>query len=291
MKNTSSRNWPFWLELLCVALVGALAGTLLGLLLVACAPMADPLVMVELPAAGVEATVKSYQPFVDYLSQELDQPVEFKVVTDYAAGIEALKYGHADIIRLGPSGFVLAENEVDFIPIASIANPDGTPMTYRAQIITRPGLTTLEGATLAYVDIGSASGYLLPATYIKKSGTELGKIFFAGTHPAVIEAVRNGTVDAGATCDTRMIAAIEQGVIGSDELAVFWEGEPVIRGSIVVRADMPEDLRLEIQAAFLSTPTDIVMHCGLGNERWGDPPPSRAYDPIREVQAYLGLTE
>jgi len=102
-----------------------------------------------------------WQPLMDYMSQEIGRTVEFKTVADYTAVIEALKYGHADLARLGPSGYVLAEEEVDLVSIASIANDDGSLMTYQSYIVTRPGLTTLEGATFAYVDVGSTSGYLL----------------------------------------------------------------------------------------------------------------------------------
>jgi len=184
----------------------------------------------------------------------------------------------------------LAEEEVDIISIASVANDDGSLMMYHSYIIARPGLATLEGATLAYVDIGSTSGYLLPATYIKKQGIELGEIIFAGSHPAVIEAVKNGSVDAGATCDTRWLSAVEQGVIEADELVILWQSEPMPRGAVVARADLPESLRLAIQEAFLSAPPEIVEQCNLQNDRFGPARPD-VYDPIREIQEYIGLTE
>ena len=266
---------------------------LLGLLLLSTACTSPntnrPLVYLELPAGGVEATAANFAPMVDWLNQELDRPVELVVGTDYAAGIEAMRYGHADIMRLGPSGFVSAESEVELVSIASVAKDSMDAMVYHSYIITRPGLTTLEGATFAYVDIGSASGYLLPATYIEKEGIVLGDILFAGSHPTVIEAVRNGMVDAGATCDTRIDAALEQGALKEGEVDIFWESAPIIRGAIVVRADMPEELRLEIQAAFFSAPEDVVSRCGLGSNRWGYPLPPEAFEPMREIQKYLGL--
>ena len=231
-----------------------------------------------------------WQPLMDYMSQEIGRTVEFKTVADYTAVIEALKYGHADLARLGPSGYVLAEEEVDLVSIASIASDDGSLMTYQSYIVTRPGLTTLEGATFAYVDVGSTSGYLLPATYIKKEGIELGKTLYAGSHPAVMEAVKNGSVDAGATNDARWRAALDDGLIKPDELSIFWQSELIARGAFVVRTDMPEDLRLAIQEALLSAPPEVVEQCNLDSSRFGAAPPD-VYDPIREIQEYIGLTD
>lgn len=250
----------------------------------------EPLIYVELPAEDEMTTRTNWQPLMDYLSRELGRTVELKTVTDYTAVIEALKYGHADIARLGPSGYVLAEEEANIVSIAGVANDDGSLMAYYSYIIARPGLTTLEGATFAYVDIGSTSGYLLPATYIKKQGIELGEIMFAGSHPAVIEAVKNSSVDAGATCDTRWLSAIEQDVIESDELVILWQSEPTPRGAVVIRKDLPESLRLAIQEAFLNAPPEVVAQCDLQSNRFGPAPPD-VYDPIREIQEYIGLTE
>lgn len=260
------------------------------LILTSCAQPERPLIYVELPAEDAASTREDWQPLMDYLSDQLGRTVELKTVTDYAAVVEALKYGHADIARFGPSGYVLAEKEVDIISIASVANDDGSLMSYRSYIVARPGLTTLEGATLAYVDIGSTSGYLVPATYIKKQGIQLGETVFAGSHPAVIEAVKNGSVDAGATCDTRWLSAIEQDVIEADELVILWQSDPMPRGAIVVRAELPESLRTAIQDAFLSAPPEIVKQCNLQNDRFGPAPPD-VYEPFREIQKYIGLTE
>jgi len=229
---------------------------------------------------------------MDYLSTALGKPVELLFVTDYAAATEALKYGHADIVRYGSSSYVLAEQEVDIIPIASIANDDGALMSYQSYIITRAdsGIISLEGATFAYVDIGSTTGYLLPATYLKKNNIELGKVFYAGSHPAVIEAIKNGTVDAGAIASTRWVAAVEQGVIEADELHILWKSLLIPRGPMVVHADMPVELRQAITDALINAPPDIVAQCNLDSNRFGPAPPD-VYEPIREAQRYLGLNE
>ena len=252
----------------------------------------EPLIFVDIPAEDAASTMEHWQPLMDYLTECLGRPVELKTVTDYTAVVEALKYGHADIARFGPSSYVLAEEEVNLIPIASIANDDGSLMTYQSYIITRADsdITSLDGAIFAFVDIGSTSGYLLPATYFKKNNIELGKVLFAGSHPAVIEAVKNGSVDAGAIASMRWLSAVQEGVIRPDELHILWQSDPIPRGPTVVRADMSGQLIVAIQDALLNAPSDIVAQCNLGSNRFGPAPPD-VYDPIREIQEYLGLDE
>jgi len=250
----------------------------------------EPLIYVDIPAEDAGATIEHWQPFMDYLSAQLGREVKLMTVTDYAAATEALKYGHADIVRYGTSSYVMAEREVDIIPIASLAKADGSLDTFQSYIIAQPHIITLEGASFAYVDVGSTTGYLLPATYIKKNGIQLGEIMFAGGHPQVIEAVKNGFVDAGACASTRWSLAVREDVIEADELVILWQSSLVPRGPTVVRADMPEELRLAIQEAFISAPTELVW--GLGLESYGFAPASPdLFDPMREAQEYLGLTE
>jgi len=97
-------------------------------------------------------------------------------------------------------------------------------------------------------------------------------------------------VDAGATNDARWRAALDDGLIKPGELSIFWQSELIARGAFVVRTDMPEDLRLAIQEALLSAPPEVVEQCNLDSSRFGAAPPD-VYDPIREIQEYIGLTD
>jgi phosphonate transport system substrate-binding protein len=278
--------------------IAILVGLACGRLLVIAFPKqasVEPLIYVDIPAEDSAATLEHWQPLMDYLSEQLGREVKMITVTDYAAVVEALKYGHADIARFGPSSYILAESEVDMVPIISVANPDGSLQTYQSYLIVRhdSGITSpeqLEGATIAYADIGSTSGYLLPATYFKKNDIELGEIYFAGGHPQVIEAVKNGQVQAGSVASNRWQSALDEGVISESELDIIWKSAPIPRGPTVVRADMPVELREAITEALLNAPPDIVAECGLESDRFGPAPPD-VYEPIREIQKYLGLVE
>ena len=61
----------------------------------------------------------------------------------------------------------------------------------------------LEGVRVAWVDPQSASGYLVVRAHLEQLGVDLGNAFsedlFAGSHDAVVDAVRSGRADVGAT--------------------------------------------------------------------------------------------
>ena len=244
----------------------------------------EPLVYVAVPAEDPGLARARFAPFIDYLSSRLSRPVEFMIVTDYAAVVEALKYEHADIARLGPFSYILATEEAEIEAFATgITEIHGTP-SYQALIITlaSKNIEDLNGASLAYVDVGSTSGYLAPSTYIMESDIELEEEFFAGTHNAVIAAVKNGTVDAGCTADIIFSTAIEEGIISADDFNIIWESEPLPGSPIVFQRSMDQSLKDAINSAFLEAPKEIVKHIGIG-ELGYVPVLDSDYDVIRRI--------
>jgi phosphonate transport system substrate-binding protein len=254
--------------------------------------VAEPLTYVVIPAEEAGLTQEQFSPFVDYLSSRIGRPVELMVVTDYAAVIEAMKYGHADLARFGPFAYVLAteEAEVEAL-VVGIKEKTGRP-SYRSLIVAlaSSGIEDLNGASLAYVDVGSASGYLAPSTFIMKSGIRLKEEFFAGSHSAVIEAVRNGTVDAGCIADNRYDVAVAENVISPDDFEIIWASEPIPNTLIAVQESMDPMLRDAVRSAFLEAPEGLVRHLGVGESGYV-PAFDSDYDVIREIQAAHEQTE
>lgn len=255
---------------------------LLGLL-TACRPEAKPLKYVIIPAEDAARSEEQFTPFIEYLSQAIEQEVELMLVADYTAVVEAMKYGHADVARFGPFSYVLATQEADVEAVAvAVKEKTGTP-SYKSIIISTADIEDLNGKTFAYVDVASTSGYLAPATYFRRGGVELGEVFFAGSHGAVIEAVKNGTVDAGAIADNRYLTAIQEGVIAEGELHIVWESDPIPNSPVAVQKSMDGRLKERLVRALLNAPQDLVYSTGIGEigfvkARDND------YDVVREMQ-------
>jgi len=57
----------------------------------------------------------------------------------------------------------------------------------------------LNGSSFAFADETSTSGHIFPRALLQRTGVELGHVFYAGGHPNVVQAVRDGKVAGGAT--------------------------------------------------------------------------------------------
>lgn len=249
-----------------------------------------PLRFVVHPHEEDSVAHEQFRPLIEFLSEELDREVELTFAADFTAVIEAMKYNHADIARFAPFSYVLATQEADVEVIVSDIKKKSGKASYQGLIIARTdrNITDLNGKSFAFVDIGSTSGYLIPATYVEKNGIELGETFFAGSHPAVIQAVKNGTVDAGAIADNRLYTALEEGILEEGEITVFWTSAPMPSSPIAVQTSLDTALKNAIRQAFLDAPLEVMECLGLNTIGFEEMKDSD-YDVVREIQETLEL--
>ena len=247
----------------------------------------ESLVFVSIPADDASLTRKQCAPAIDYLSRELGREIELLTVSDYAAVVEAMKYGHADIARLGPKGYVDAINEgVEIEPIVRAVKQTGLA-GYTAFLLALKGtdITDLNALTFAFVDVGSTSGYVAPAVYLEKIGAEPKEALFAGSHGAAILALANGTVDVVATSSAQLAIAIREGILREDELVVVWESELVPSSPIAVQSSMSQELKSRLTELFLDMPESLALGMdadAIGYVETGD----EVYNVIREISRY-----
>ncbi len=132
--------------------------------------------------------------------------VELKtfVASDFGALIEAMRAGRVDIGFLPPFSYVLAE-KVANAKVLLKAVRNGHAHFYGAIITAKDykKLEDLKGKTIAWTDPSSSSGHIVPKYELLERGIDPDKFFskqvFAGGHDALVLAVANKTVDAGAT--------------------------------------------------------------------------------------------
>jgi phosphonate transport system substrate-binding protein len=165
----------------------------------------DRLVLGMVPSREADVIVDSLGPIADMLSERLLIPVDTFVSTNFVGLVEAVGTGRVDIGLFGPAALVQAMDVHGAEVILASVRRGST--TYRAQFNVRcdSGITEFEqlrGATIAFVDPGSASGYQFPFVSLMQRGinpdTEMTQIF-AGSHDAAALAVYNGDVDVAVT--------------------------------------------------------------------------------------------
>ena len=247
----------------------------------------EPLRIAMIPVEGADATREQAAPWVEHMSACLDMPVELVVATDYTAVVEAMKYGHAEVGKFGAFSYTLATEEAEIEAVAKAVRKSGEP-TYHSCIFTRAdsGITTLEdlnGRSFAFTDPASTSGYLAPTTALRENGVTLGDTFFAGSVVGVIEAVRSGQVDAGATgYEPGYQKAIKNDVMTEEEVPVIWVSDPIPSSPIAVQKSMDPALKTRVTECIKSTPTEIVEAIHSGRIAYTDAQDSD-YDYVRDM--------
>jgi phosphonate transport system substrate-binding protein len=240
-------------------------------------------------AGGIETHLGEFDAEV---SRILGHPVESAVVLSYTACIEQMAAGHFEAAMLPSSAYVMAHDRYN-VQVRLKAVRDGSP-TYRGQIITRvdSGINTLQdliGKTFGFTDAASTSGHLYPKTLLIQNGidpdNDLAETTFIGNHQAVVLAVLNGRVDAGATYD--------------DARERLLETEPTVMEQtkvIAYTAEIPSDtvsLRDGLQGRFWDRFIETLIAISKEGENSAFyaiydieelvPAVDSDYDPIREM--------
>ena len=157
------------------------------------------------PYEAASRIIPIYSHIGDLIGAKLGCKVQILITTNYTAEIEAMRAGRLEVGEFGPLGYVLAHKVANAEAVATFGDAAGKPETYSAGIVTWPGsgitdMAGIAGHTFAYSDPASTSGHLFPAYALRKAGIDPDKgikAFYAGSHTATFEAIRNHKVQAG----------------------------------------------------------------------------------------------
>jgi phosphonate transport system substrate-binding protein len=186
--------------------------------------------------AGLAAREES---MAGYLSGELDVPVEYVPVTDYAASVSLFRAGDLDLVFYGgltgvqarlqtPGARLLAQRDVDerfrsvFIANATSGIDPVTEVD---------GLTVFEGTRFTFGSESSTSGRLMPEYFLMQAGVDSGSGFvgepgYSGSHDKTIDLVEAGSYDAGALNAQVWAARKEAGTVDLDKVVEVYTTAP-----------------------------------------------------------------
>ncbi len=200
----------------------------------------------------------------DYLQSQLHIPVDLVQVDQYAASIEAMRAEKVDIAHFGGLSYLLAAQKAGAQAIVSRGYPDRHLAGYRS-LIAVPSDSPIhslqdlkaraKNVVFAFADPASTSGDLYPRVELQSLGIDPERDFkhvlYANGHLADLMAVRSGKVDAGAFDEVYMARLIATGKMKPGEVRVIWTSEQIPAEPIAVRGSLPEQLKKQIQAAYL----------------------------------------
>lgn len=231
----------------------------------ALAQSGDTLRIGVIPALTTGQTRDGIERLRNHLSSELGRPVQIQVLSDYAAVVEGLGFGHVDMAYLGPRTFVIANHLYGAQAIVTQLI-DGSPFYHSYFIVPHDSplqsIDELRGRNVAFADPSSTSGSLIPKLELMNRGIDPNRgirALHTGAHDATALAVLNKHVDAGAIDSAYFHLLIRQGQIREDGYRVIWQSEPLFQYPWVVPADMDSQLIEDIRAAFLKIEDQVIM--------------------------------
>ena len=188
--------------------------------------------------------------------------VEFTPVTDYAASVETLINGKADLAWFGGFTFVQASvrSGGKVIPLVQRVEDE----RFRSVFITAdPSILTLadlKGKDVSFGAQSSTSGHLMPRSALLAAGIDPDKDFkrvaYSGAHDATIAAVAAGKVQAGALNISVWDKFVAEKKVDTDKVRVIFTTPPYYDYNWSVSASMPEAMRTKLTQAFLALDRD-----------------------------------
>ena len=249
-----------------------------------------------IPNQNPESVEANYEPFGEYLSEQLGREVELTVPTSYGAVVEAMVNDELDLAYFGGLTYVQARNRGDVVPLVTEINPRTGDTTYRSVIIVPAGseiqeTSELAGRDFAFGSVSSTSGSLYPAIMLRDAGidyqTDLGEFNYTNGHDATAQAVANGQVDGGGLEDRILYNLQEEGTIEEGSVRVIDESGPIEGYPWVVRNALSDDLKEEITQAYLSIDDPALL--GLLRADGYEEVDASDYDYVEEQASELDL--
>jgi phosphonate transport system substrate-binding protein len=257
------------------------------------------------PAEDAQQVIRNAQPLVEILQKKLGIEVQPFVATDYTGVVEALRVGKLDIAFLTPASYVLAKNEAN-VRVVLKSERKGSPFYYAA-IITRTdsgikSLGDLRGKVFAFGDPVSTSANVFPRKLFHDNGIDpvrdFKHILYAGGHDAIVLAVLNRKVDAGATYanstdggDTAWARYLKNPEDVRKIRAIAYS-EPIPADNLVFSADLDERLGKQIEETFIELSRDPEGKKMLRDLYQIDgfvPATDKDYDSVRQAFAIAGI--
>lgn len=209
------------------------------------------------PFTSPENIKNMYVPILNGVFKKIGYTVRTMIVKDYDALSAGMKEGIIDVAWFSPFAYVNAHDKIGIEPLVT-PRVNGK-VSYNGYIITRKdsginSLAGLKGRSFAYVDEGSASGYLYAQHLIKSEGMNPKSVFsrtaFMGSHDSVIKAVLSKEYDAGATYSDAVENAVKNGA-NMDDFRIIAKTSDIPKDSIAINPKLPQEFGENLKKAFV----------------------------------------
>jgi len=202
-----------------------------------------------------------YTPMLTWLGEQSGCQFVIIVGNTYEEMINMLSEGKVQLATLGPVPYITAKDlnpeikllasELSWSKIKK--KPVDSYSGYIIALNSRDDIKTfhdLKGKTFSFVNHKSTSGYIYPLSLLQSEGFTpeeyFGKTFFLGSHPRVTDAIKEGSIDGGATYDFNLEEAI---IRYGDIFKIIAESPPIPSEAVAAHPSLPDNICDKIQEA------------------------------------------
>ena len=218
-----------------------------------------------IPVETQTSTTKTMDGFLKHAEKVTGVKWELYQATDYSGVMNALIAGQINLAWL--SGFSYCQTYSDskggVEPLVAAAAIDGT-MGYNAIIVVKTDspyktIDDLKGKVVARTDPLSGSGYLIPTAAFRAMGKPVDEYYkspLSGGHVQSVLGVLKGTYDAAFTWTSKndgfgnLRQMMNKGLLKREDIRVIWTSDPLPSPPVVIRKDVPADMRADILKLF-----------------------------------------
>ena len=210
-----------------------------------------------------QGSAESYAPLLNYLSKELNRPIERVQRRTYAEVNDLLGDGKVDLAFVCTSSYLLGKR--DFGLQLLVAPQVNGETVYHAQLIvpaqsSAMSIGDLRGKIFAFTDPTSFTGRLYPTYLLQQLGekpeTFFARIFFTYSHDAAIHAVADGVAD-GASVDSLVLDfALKRQPELAQQIRVIHTSPSFGIPPVVVNPEIRPQLRADLETLLLNMHLD-----------------------------------
>ena len=251
--------------------------------------------IVLVPERNIFEQQRKYQYLCDYTCKLLPMDIRYEVLKGYKEVLSAMKEGRADGAFMGSFIAAYGIDNYGFIPLVRPVWPSGES-SYRSYIFKRSGLpvtrdiATWKGKSFVFAGPHTSAGYYYPLSLLRSNGVrEPGEFFsrvqFAGSHDAAIWMVANDIADIGAAKNTVFKEFMKRKPELEEKIELLYSEGNYPDSTLVVRADLPQEIRESIRTVFLrmdSQPKGLEVLKMFGALKFVKTSPDE-YDEVRQV--------